>query len=162
VNPTYVPGNAIYDTGKFVTVDGARMHYVERGDGPLVVLVHGLADDARTWNAAIEALSGNYRVIAPDLIGHGRSDKPPLNYRAGTFAHFLSKLLDELRIERATFVGNSLGGWASLLVALSEPHRVERLILVDSAGYADQKLPAVLNPTTLEESRELLHYVFAS
>ncbi len=161
MNPTYVPNNTIYDTGTFVTVHGARIHYVERGDGPTIVLVHGLADDARTWNATIEALAGKYRVIAPDLIGHGRSDKPLFNYRAGTFADFLSKFLDDLRIERATLVGNSLGGWASILVALNEPQRVERLVLVDSAGYADQHLPAVLNPTTLEESRELLSLVFA-
>ena len=156
---SYTPNNTIYDTGQFVAIQGVRIHYVERGTGPIVVLVHGLADDARTWNATIEALAANYRVIAPDLIGHGRSDKPLLGYHAATFADFLEKFLDELKIDRATLVGNSLGGWAAILIALDEPQRIERLVLVDSAGYADVHLPAVLNPATLEQSRELLGLV---
>ncbi len=145
----------------FITVHGARIHYLERGQGPVVVLVHGLADDAHTWQTSLDALSKNYRVLAPDLIGHGSSDKPLLNYRPQTFTDFLTGFLDALKIERATLVGNSLGGWTVALVALEQPQRVERLVLVDSAGFADQKLPACLNPATLAEAREVLHYVFA-
>ncbi len=148
--------------GGFVTVYGARIHYLERGSGPTVVLVHGLADDANTWRGSMEVLCKKYRAIAPDLIGHGESDKPLLNYRAETFADFLIGFLDVLHIERATFVGQSLGGWSITLIALQQPQRVERFVLVDSAGFADQKLPACLNPATLEQSREVVQYVFAT
>src|SRR5262245_49449030 len=71
---------------RYVTLYGAQIHYVEHGSGPVVVLVHGLADDLKTWSASIEPLGRHYRVIAPDLIGHGRSAKPLLNYRPATFA----------------------------------------------------------------------------
>jgi pimeloyl-ACP methyl ester carboxylesterase len=147
---------------KFVTVYGARIHYVEQGNGPVVVLIHGLADDGRVWQACMGPLARTFRVIAVDLIGHGRSAKPLLNYRPATLTDFFVGFLDSLRIERATLVGNSLGGWVGILVALGQPRRVERLVLVDSAGYADQEVPPVLNPSSLEECRELLHYVLAS
>lgn len=147
--------------GKYVTVYGARIHYVEQGSGPVVVLIHGLADDTSVWRASMEPLARNFRVIAVDLIGHGRSAKPLLNYRPATFTDFFVAFLDALRIERATLVGNSLGGWVGTLVALRQPRRVERLVLVDSGGFADQELPSCLNPSSLEECRELLGYVFA-
>jgi triacylglycerol lipase len=143
-------------------VYGARIHYTEQGAGPVVVLIHGLADDATVWRASVGPLARNHRVIAVDLIGHGHSAKPLLNYRPATFTDFFVGFLDALRVERATLVGNSLGGWVGLLVALRQPRRVERLVLVDSAGYADQEVPSVLNPSSLEECRELLHYVLAS
>ncbi len=146
----------------YVTVYGARIHYLEAGVGPTVVLVHGLADSANTWRLSMTALSKKYHVVAPDLIGHGRSDKPLLDYRAETFTDFLTGFLDALHIERATFVGQSLGGWAITLGALQQPARFERLVLVDSAGFADQKLPSCLNPATLAQSQELLQYVFAT
>jgi len=120
--------------GKFVTVYGAPIHCVERGAGPVVVLVHGLADDTGIWQASMEPLARSFRVIAVDMIGHGRSSKPLLNYRAATFADFLIGFLDAMQIERATLVGNSLGGWVSTLVALREPHRIERLVLVGAPG----------------------------
>jgi pimeloyl-ACP methyl ester carboxylesterase len=146
----------------FATVLGARIHYIDRGSGPVVVLVHGLADDANTWRATIDVLARNHRVLAPDLIGHGQSDKPLLNYRAQTFTDFLLGFLDVLHISRASFVGQSLGGWTIALVALQQPERVEWLVLVDSAGFADQPLPACINSATLAQSRELVPYVFAT
>lgn len=154
--------NPTESNGAYVTVLGARIHYLERGSGPVVVLVHGLADDANTWRASMDLLSKKYRVIAPDLIGHGQSDKPLLNYRAETFTDFLTGFLDVLHIEHATFVGQSLGGWTIALIALHQPQRIDRLVLVDSAGFADQKLPACLNPATLADCREVAQCVFAT
>jgi pimeloyl-ACP methyl ester carboxylesterase len=148
--------------GKYVTVYGARIHYIEQGTGPVVVLIHGLADDTSVWRDSMRPLARTYRTIAVDLIGHGRSAKPLFNYRPATFSDFFVGFLDALHIERATLVGNSLDGWVGLLVALRQPRRVERLVLVDSAGFADQEVPAVLNPSTLEECRDLLRYVFVS
>src|ERR1700687_5869792 len=71
--------------GNFADVFGARIHYAEAGSGPSVVLVHGLADDVGVWQSVIPALSARHRVVALDLIGFGRSDKPLLSYRVATF-----------------------------------------------------------------------------
>jgi pimeloyl-ACP methyl ester carboxylesterase len=121
--------------GRFVTVFGAKIYYVERGTGPVVVLVHGLGDQASVWNQSIGPLSAGHRVIALDLVGFGRSDKPLLDYRPDTFVDFLSGFLTELHVTRASFVGNSLGGWVVALYALRHPEAVESLVLVDAAGY---------------------------
>jgi len=142
----FVAGSARADTttslapasgdGTFVQVYGARIHYVEAGSGPVVILLHGLADDVGVWKATLEALSRRYRVIALDQIGFGKSDKPLLSYRVETFVDFLDGFVLALKIDRASFVGNSLGGWVAAAYALAHPERVDRLALVDSAGYA--------------------------
>ena len=121
---------------KFVTVYGAKIHYVEAGSGAPVILIHGLADTVTIWDPVIPALAARFRVIALDQIGFGRSDKPLLNYRVSTPVDFLDGFLTELKIERASLVGNSLGGWVAAAYALAHPERVERLVLSDAAGYA--------------------------
>jgi len=121
---------------KFVTVYGAKIHYVEAGSGAPVILIHGLADNVTIWDPVIPALAARFRVIALDQIGFGRSDKPLLNYRVSTLVDFLNGFLTELKIERASPVGNSLGGWVAAAYALAHPERVERLVLSDAAGYA--------------------------
>jgi 2-hydroxy-6-oxonona-2,4-dienedioate hydrolase len=121
---------------KFVTVYGARIHYVEEGTGPPLILIHGLADDVTIWDSVIPALSARFHVIALDQIGFGRSDKPLLNYRVSTFVDFLGGFLTELKIDRASLIGNSLGGWVAAAYALEQPERVQRLVLSDAAGYA--------------------------
>src|SRR5438067_6866400 len=112
---------AIPTTGKFVTVFGARIHYVDVGAGPTVILLHGLADDVGVWGSVVPALAAKHRVIALDQVGFGRSDKPLLNYRAATFVDFLDGFLNELKIDRASLVGNSLGGWIAADFALAHP-----------------------------------------
>jgi pimeloyl-ACP methyl ester carboxylesterase len=129
------------------TVYGAKLHYLESGTGPTVVLVHGLGDDASIWRATLPALAATHRVIVPDLIGFGRSDKPLLDYRVGTLVDFLDGLLRQLGVEHAALVGNSLGGWVAAAETLARPQTVTRLVLVDAAGYAD--LPRALGPHTL-------------
>ena len=121
---------------KFVTVYGAKIHYVEAGSCAPVILIHGLADNVTIWDPVIPALAARFRVIALDQIGFGRSDKPLLNYRVSTLVDFLNGFLTELKIERASPVGNSLGGWVAAAYALAHPERVERLVLSDAAGYA--------------------------
>src|SRR5712692_6363546 len=95
--------------GNSVRVFGANLHYVDAGSGSVVVLLHGLADDVGVWESVMPALAAKHRVIALDQIGFGRSDKPLLNYRVSTFVDFLDGFLNELKIERASLVGNSLG-----------------------------------------------------
>ena len=100
---------------KSATVFGAKIRYLEAGDAakPTVILLHGLGGQAEGWRLNIAVLSQNYRVIAPDQIGFGKSDKPLLKYRVGTYADFLDKFMSELKIEKASLVGNSMGGWVA-------------------------------------------------
>jgi 2-hydroxy-6-oxonona-2,4-dienedioate hydrolase len=150
---------------KFVTIYGAKIHYLESGSGPAVILLHGLGGDVSNWLPTIGPLSQKYRVIVPDQIGFGRSDKPMINYRVGTLVDFLDALYKELKIERASLVGNSLGGWTAAAFALAHPEKVDRLALVDAAGFAltGDINPRALNglsPSTLEGARQLLSQIF--
>lgn len=149
------------NSDKFVTVYGAKIHYIEAGTGASVILIHGLADDASIWDSVIPALSAKFRVIALDQIGFGRSDKPLLNYRVSTFVDFLDGFMTELKIERASLIGNSLGGWVAAAYALEQPERVERLVLSDAAGYA--ALAKSMDPRALSAlrlaSREDIRYL---
>ncbi|PYL52454.1 MAG: 2-hydroxy-6-oxo-2-4-heptadienoate hydrolase [Verrucomicrobia bacterium] len=136
VCPSLQGKEAISKADKFVTVYGARIHYVEAGRGVPLILIHGLADDTTIWDPVIPRLAARFRVIALDQIGFGRSDKPLLNYRISTFVDFLHGFMSELKIERASLIGNSLGSWVAAAYALEHPERIERLVLSDAAGYA--------------------------
>jgi len=147
--------------GNSVRVLGANLHYVDAGSGSVVVVLHGLADDVGVWESVMPALAAKHRVIALDQIGFGRSDKPLLGYRAGTFVDFLDGFLNELKIDRASLVGNSLGGWIAANFALAHPERIERLVLCDAAGYA--AVPKTMDPRALNAlrlaSREDIRYL---
>ena len=143
-----VPGQPV---GSFITVFGAKVHYVDAGTGSPVILLHGLADDIGVWESVIPALAAKHRVVALDQIGFGRSDKPLLSYRVTTFVDFLDGFLNELKIDRASVVGNSLGGWVAADFALAHPDRVDRLVLCDAAGYA--AVVKNMNPRALSALR---------
>jgi pimeloyl-ACP methyl ester carboxylesterase len=151
---------------KSATVFGAKIYYQEAGDAskPTVILLHGLGADSASWTFNVGALSAKYHVIVPDQIGFGRSEKPLLKYRVGTYVDFLDKFMQTLRIEKATLVGNSLGGWIAALTAIKYPNRVEKIVLVDAAGLkpgeVDMKLIYSLNYSTREEIRMLFKLVF--
>ena len=95
---------------KIVTIYGLKIHYFEAGNGPDVILLHGLGGESSNWAATISPLSQKYHVIVPDQIGFGRSDKPFINYRVKTLVDFLYGLYKELKIESTSLVGNSLNG----------------------------------------------------
>lgn len=150
---------------KYATVFGQKIHYVEAGSGPVVILVHGLGGDATNWAPTIGPLSQKYRVIVLDQIGFGKSDKPLINYRVGTLVDFLDGFYKQLGITRASLVGNSLGGWTVAAYALAHPDKVDRLVLVDAAGFAvtgdvDPKILNGLNPSTRDSVKQLLPLVF--
>jgi 2-hydroxy-6-oxonona-2,4-dienedioate hydrolase len=152
-------------TEKSVTIYGAKIHYVEAGSGPVVILLHGLGADSMSWASTIGPLSKKYRVIAPDQIGFGRSDKPTINYRISTLVDFLDAFCKELKIERASLVGNSLGGWAATAFALAHPAKVDRLVLVDAAGFKiaqgfDPRVASWLNPATIADTKQILSLIF--
>jgi 2-hydroxy-6-oxonona-2,4-dienedioate hydrolase len=123
-------------TDKFAAVYGVKIHYVEAGNGATLILIHGLADNIAVWDSIIQGLAARFRVIAFDQVGFGHSDKPLLSYRVSSLVDFLDGFMTELKIERASLVGNSLGAWVAADFALKHPERVERLVLSDAAGYA--------------------------
>jgi pimeloyl-ACP methyl ester carboxylesterase len=147
---------------KQVEVFGQKIQYVEAGSGPNVILLHGLGGDAQNWALTIPAVAAHYHVYAPDQIGFGRSDKPEINYRVGTMVDFLNSFMKKLSIDKATLVGNSLGGWISVSMTLAHPERVEKMVLVDSAGFnADvtREQLLALNPSTLEGQRAVMKLI---
>ena len=90
---------------------GQKIHYVEAGSGPNVILLHGLGGSTQAWQFNIGPLAEKFHVFVPDQIGFGKSDKPLVNYRIRTYVDFLDQFCKQLKIERATLVGNSMGGW---------------------------------------------------
>lgn len=138
---------------RFVDAGGVRTKYLEAGEGTPLVLVHGGgagADSEGNWRDCIAHFASSYRVLAPDMIGFGGTDKPsPEVYRydqPGRNRH-LAAFLDVLGLTGVTIVGNSMGGAAAIGVALDRPELVARLVLMGSAG-----LPIPERP-----SPELLH-----
>jgi pimeloyl-ACP methyl ester carboxylesterase len=117
------------------TVHGHERAYVDVGQGPAVVLLHGIGSDSRTWHPVIPGLvARGYRVIAPDFLGHGASAKPRADYSLGGFANGLRDLLTILDIDAATIVGHSFGGGVAMQFAYQYPERTDRVMLVGSGG----------------------------
>jgi len=121
-------------TTRTISVDGDRVAYRVAGEGPVLLLVHGMAGSSETWRHVMPALARRFTVVAPDLLGQGQSDKPRGDYSLGAHANTLRDLLDALGCERASLVGQSLGGGVAMQFAYQFPERCERLILVNSGG----------------------------
>ena len=118
----------------FETIDGLRIRYVRKGHGPPVVLLHGLASSIYTWKDVLPALATRHDVVALDLPGFGDSAVPE-RFNSEQAVRAVVTLMDRLRIARASLVGNSLGGAVAVVIAARAPERVDRLVLVDAAGY---------------------------
>jgi len=114
---------------------------LRRGEGPVVLLIHGITGDSRQWNQIIPQLADHYTVLAPDLLGHGQSAKPRGDYSLGAYAVSLRDLLIVLGHRRATVVGHSLGGGIAMQFAYEYPVFCERLVLVDSGGLGREVHP---------------------
>lgn len=119
---------------KFVDIHGERVAVRDEGDGEALLLIHGMAGSSQTWRAILPQLARKYRVIAPDLLGHGQSSKPRTDYSLGAFAVGLRDLLDELGVESATIVGHSLGGGIAMQFSYQHPDYCRRLALISSGG----------------------------
>jgi pimeloyl-ACP methyl ester carboxylesterase len=119
---------------KYLQLHGDRVAYRDAGSGETLLLIHGMAGSSDTWRAVIPQLAKKYRVVAPDLLGHGQSDKPRGDYSLGAFAVWLRDLLDELGVTRATIVGQSLGGGVAMQFVYQHPDYCQRLVLISSGG----------------------------
>ncbi len=117
---------------------GRTVSYLRAGDGPLLLLVHGMAGMARNWDSVIEPLALHNTVVAPDFPGHGDSAPGGGDYSLGSLASGLRDLMIALGHDRATLVGHSLGGGVALQFAYQFPELVERLVLVSSGGLGHE------------------------
>lgn len=117
-----------------VTLDGRRVRYADHGEGPAIVLLHGLGGSWQTWLKNIPALACEHRVIAVDLPGFGASQMLPAPADMATHAQVVAALLDELGIASATLVGHSMGGLVALQLVEARPDLVERLVMANAGG----------------------------
>src|SRR5512139_1800069 len=128
---------------QYLTIHGHKRAYVKAGSGPVLLLLHGMGCDHTTWNPVIDRLAKRYTVIAPDLLGHGQSDKPRADYSVGGYANGMRDLLTVLGIDKVTVVGHSLGGGVAMQFAYQFPERTERMILVAPGGMGSEVTRAI-------------------
>lgn len=128
---------------QYVVVHGYRRAFRVSGSGPALLLLHGLACDSSTWADVIPALAEQYTVIAPDLLGHGESDKPDADYSLGGYANGMRDLLTVLGIDKVTVVGHSFGGGIAMQFAYQFPDRTERVVLVSTGGLGKEVSPLI-------------------
>jgi pimeloyl-ACP methyl ester carboxylesterase len=145
-----------------LNIHGRDIAYRTTGEGPVVVLIHGMAGSSATWEAAIPGLAKHFRVVAPDLPGHGESAKPDDgDYSLGSLASSVRDVMVALGHARATIVGQSLGGGVAMQLAYQFPERCERLVLVGSGGLGREVSP-MLRALAMPGVEYLFPVVFSS
>jgi pimeloyl-ACP methyl ester carboxylesterase len=149
-----------------IEIKNQKIKYFDVGKGRPVILLHGLGSSSFSWLPTLLASGRDLRLIAPDQIGHGRSDKPHIEYRISEFVEYLEAFIQKLDLKEVDLVGNSLGGWIAGRLAVKRPDLVRRLILVCSAGL--QPRPEVrarlekvqFAPRTYAQTKEILSLCF--
>ena len=129
---------------KFLHIDGHRIRYLESGNSKnTLVLIHGLGASAERWSNVIPLFSDHYRVIVPDLIGFGQSDKPATDYTVNFFVDFLKKFITASESGHPDIIGSSLGGQISAEYASLHSKEMNKLVLVSPSGIMKQSTPAL-------------------
>ncbi|PWD41867.1 hypothetical protein ACN93_17265 [Gordonia paraffinivorans] len=145
--PTKNPGlRPVSDTDvrvEYRMIHGYRRAFRIAGSGPALLLIHGIGDNSSTWDEVIPILAQHYTVIAPDLLGHGESDKPRADYSVPAFANGMRDLLVVLGYPKVTVVGHSLGGGVAMQFCYQFPRFVERLVLVAAGGVTRDVNPGL-------------------
>ena len=137
LKPRPIPVEALHTDGRYVTVEGLRIHYRTAGAGPPLILIHGIGASLFAWRLVFDQLAQNHTVYALDLKGHGLSDKPSSgDYSPFGMADLVAHFMDALEIDTAKIIGLSMGGAIGAALAIRHPARVERLVLMSAAGYA--------------------------
>jgi len=144
-----------------VQLHGQPVSYFRAGEGPPIVLIHGITSSARTWREVMPGLAETHTVIALDLPGHGRSGKPRGDYSLGNYASGIRDLLSVLDIGRVTVVGHSLGGGVAMQFGYQFPNRIARLVLVDSGGLGNE-VALYLRAATLPGAEYVIPLLFSS
>lgn len=126
---------------RFRTIHGHKRAYRIAGEGPPLLLLHGIGDSSVGWLDVMGPLAEHHTVIAPDLLGHGRSARPRADYSVAAYANGMRDLLTLLGVDRVTVVGHSLGGGVAAQFAYQYPERCERLVLVATGGVAQAVSP---------------------
>jgi pimeloyl-ACP methyl ester carboxylesterase len=124
-------------------IHGYKRVFRIAGEGPPLLLIHGIGDSSSTWLSVMPALARSHLVIAPDLLGHGESDKPRADYSVAAYANGMRDLLGVLGVDRVSLVGHSLGGGVAMQFAYQFPEHTERLVLVGSGGVGRQVTPVL-------------------
>ena len=147
---------------EYVQLGPYRLHYYVGGQGPPLVLLHGLGARAENWSGLIVALTRHgHQVYALDLLGFGRSDRPDVDYSIALQTQVLEQFLASRHLERADLGGWSMGGWVALKFALDHPQRVRRIIAIDSAGltFSPAFKLALFGPASVDEAQQLLRLI---
>jgi len=142
-----------------VRLHGHDLAYRRAGEGPVLLLLHGIAGDSKTWIPAMQLLRRDYLVLAPDFLGHGKSAKPLGDYSLGNHASAMRDFLHVLGVERATVIGRSFGGGVALQFAYQFPERCERLVLVDAGGLG-REVNWILRLATLPGAEYVMPVLF--
>ncbi len=132
----------------FVDLPGATVHYRDQGSGPTLLLLHGFGSSLHTWDGWVAELGDAFRLVRLDLPGFGLTGpfaqrtnhvgaRLPRDYHAERYVELLGAFLDQLDVDRCSIAGNSMGGFFAWRYALHDPARVDRLVLIDAAGYPD-------------------------
>lgn len=141
-----------------ITLHGHRVTYRTAGEGPPLVLLHGITSSSETWAPVFDRFARRYRVIAPDMLGHGESAKPRGDYSPGAYASGVRDLLAALGHDHVTVVGHSMGGGVAMQFAYMFPERCQRLVLVSSGGFG-REVTALLRAAALPGSEFVLPFV---
>ncbi len=142
-----------------VAIHGHEVAYRRGGQGPVLLLLHGIAGSSGTWIPAMRLLQHDHTVLAPDFIGHGKSAKPLGDYSLGNHASAMRDLLELLGIDRVTVVGQSFGGGVAMQFAYQFPERCERLVLVDAGGLG-REVSWMLRAMTLPAAEYVMPIIF--
>ena len=146
---------------RWVTVDGRPANVVEIGEGPPLVFVHGLSGCWQNWLEQLPEFSQSHRCIAVDLPGFGESPMPEDKITISGYGRWLDALLEELGVEAAAVVGNSMGGFIGAEMAIKFPHRVERLVLVAAAGLSVERMRSDVGLRALEATENMAQFAMA-
>ena len=142
-----------------ISIHGHQIGYRRGGQGPVLLLLHGIAGSSLTWVPAMRLLESDYTVVAPDFLGHGASEKPLGDYSLGNLATVIRDFLDLLGIDRATVVGQSFGGGVAMQFSYQFPERCERLVLVDAGGLG-REVNWILRLATLPGAEYVMPVLF--
>lgn len=154
-DPIVVDDRADYD--RYVTVRGLRIHFLDYdGPDPAIVLLHGLSANANEFGGLLdEGLADGHRVIAPDLRGRGRTEKPDIGYSMGEHAADVIALLDELGLDKVVMGGHSFGALLSIYLAAKYPERISRVVVIDAAIVFHPNTEEMLKPSLARLARIL-------